>query len=286
MAEEGDVPPANPAADHPAVAAPPPAVSAVSVKLPPFWPADPEVWFAQVEAQFLTRGIRSQKTRFDYVVSSLNPEFATEVRDLLLRPPADNPYDTLKTELIKRTAASEQRKLQQLISGEELGDRKPTQLLRRMQQLLGDQPGAGTDANTFLRELFLQRLSPNVRMVLASADKNMELHKLADMADKVVEVAAPTVSTPQRSNNFEPRSHASLTSWPPSLVTALDDAATPGIDAPTAPPPKALQLQPNPSHSAGTTTTSVKLLRSARSHAVGETPRPDTRGDRCLRPSS
>ena len=72
-----------------------PTLAGVSIKLPPFWSADPEIWFVQVEAQFTTKGIVAQKTRYDYVVSSLTPEFAMEVRDLLLNPPANNPYDTL-----------------------------------------------------------------------------------------------------------------------------------------------------------------------------------------------
>ena len=184
--------------DPPAVETPvgptPATLASVSVKLPPFWPSDPEIWFAQVEATFTTRRITTEKTRFDYVIASLSPEVATEIRDLVLKPPETTPYKILKEQLIRRTAASEQRRLQQLFNAEELGDRKPTQLLRRMQQLLGER--ASTTDSTFLRELFLQRLPSNVRMVLASTNTTATLEELAELADKVVEVAAPAVAAP------------------------------------------------------------------------------------------
>ena len=79
-------------------------IAVINLKLPPFWPSDPEVWFAQVEAQFATRGITAQKTKFEYIVASLSPEYATEVRDLILHPPATRPYDSLRDQLVKRTA--------------------------------------------------------------------------------------------------------------------------------------------------------------------------------------
>ena len=62
-----------------------------------------------------------------------------------------------------------------------------------MQQLLGDKLGSA-DASSFLRQLFLQRLPANIQMVLASTDSSMALKKLADLADKVMEVATPTVA--------------------------------------------------------------------------------------------
>ena len=178
-------------------------LSAVSIKLPVFWPSDPQLWFAQVQAQFSTRGITNQKTMFDHVIALLSPEFAAEVCDLILTPPGETPYDVLKAQLIKRTAASEQRRLQQLFSAKELGDRNPTQLLRRLQQPVGDTPG--TDG-AFLRELFLQRLPNNVRMVLASTRGETSIDELAQLADKIIEVAVPqvaSVSTQPSSSDIE-----------------------------------------------------------------------------------
>ena len=76
-------------------------IGAVTLKIPPFWPADPQIWFGQVEAQFSTRGISSEKTKFDHIVASLAPEYAQEVRDLVLSPPSSTPYATLKAQLIQ-----------------------------------------------------------------------------------------------------------------------------------------------------------------------------------------
>ena len=70
-----------------------------------------------------------------------------EVHDLIIAPSAEHPYDALQEQLIKRTTASEQRKIQQLFHSEHLGNRKHTQLLQRLQQLLEEHTGPAD--NTF-----------------------------------------------------------------------------------------------------------------------------------------
>lgn len=69
-------------------------------------------------------------TEFFYVVSHLDPRYATEVEDIIVNPPADGKYGRLKKELIKRVSESREKKVHQLLTHEELGKRKPSQFLR------------------------------------------------------------------------------------------------------------------------------------------------------------
>ncbi|CAN7992089.1 unnamed protein product, partial [Ixodes hexagonus] len=179
------------------------------LRLPKFWAADPQLWFGQVESQFTTSHITSQAQRFHHVVAALPPEIAADIRDVILEPPTTNPYDVLKQELTKRTSASEHQRLQRLLTSEELGERTPSQLLRRLQQLLGEQ--AATFADALLRELFLQRLPNNVKMVLGAAS-GLALGQLAQLADTLMEVAAtqvaPVEATQAHRNGTSPDSSA------------------------------------------------------------------------------
>ena len=73
---------------------------AVALKLPTFWTAQPDVWFAQAEAQFNLRGITADDTKYYYVVAALDQDTATRVLDLISHPPEDSKYSTLKGRLI------------------------------------------------------------------------------------------------------------------------------------------------------------------------------------------
>lgn len=160
-------------------------VSRISVKVPPFWPADPDLWFAQLEQQFQVAGISNSDTKFAYVAGNLDQRYASEVRDILLNPPESDKYDALKEQLIRRIAASQEQKTRQLLEREEIGDRKPSQFLRHLQSLAGrDVP------DSLLKTLWIGRLPTPIQAILA-AQKGEKLDDLAQVADTINEATNP-----------------------------------------------------------------------------------------------
>ena len=167
-----------------APAALPAAISAVSIKLPPFWTTRPEVWFRQVEAQFATRNpaITIDLTKFNHVVAALDNVTAGEVEAIILSPPVDEKYEALKTALIGAFGKTQASKDMELLSLSGLGDRKPSSLLRHMESL-------NADPRTLLRALFLAQLPMEVRRVLAGSS-TAALKDLAREADAIMEAGS------------------------------------------------------------------------------------------------
>ncbi|XP_013163407.1 PREDICTED: uncharacterized protein LOC106114667, partial [Papilio xuthus] len=175
-------------------------VCKVGIRIPPFWPEEPEIWFAQVEGQFSIAGITSDSTKFNYAIGQLGNLYSKEVKDLIINPPSTNKFEKLKTELIKRLTASKEKKLTQLLMHEEMGDRKPSQFLRHLESLGGSQ--ISTD---FLKTVWVSRLPTGIQTVLAG-QTSTTIEEMADIADRINDLVPSTpqvASTSRQSENVD-----------------------------------------------------------------------------------
>lgn len=156
-------------------------ISTVSVKAPPFWKANPALWFCQLESQFETSRISLDKTKYHTAVTAIDSSILSQVSDIVLNPPTENLYLNLKTKLLERFADSDESRLKKLLTGLVLGDKRPSQLLREMKELAGN--GLGAEA---LKSLWLQRLPSQCQAILSISEDDID--RLATMADKIINV--------------------------------------------------------------------------------------------------
>ncbi|XP_054158534.1 uncharacterized protein LOC128956847 [Oppia nitens] len=153
-------------------------VDSVAVRPPPFYDSNPALWFGLLEGQFAANRISSDAVKYGSVLSALTVSQSTEVMDIITEPPATDKYKTIKDALISRLSTSNAKRLEQLIDREELGDRKPSQLLRRLRQLAGT--SVTDDA---LKTLWMRRLPNDTQKILKASRE--QLNTLADIADEI-----------------------------------------------------------------------------------------------------
>lgn len=152
----------------------------VANKIPNFWPENPRLWFIQIEA-ILSPQKTSDVNKYFMVVAKLSKEAIQQVADIVANPPENNKFETLKKRLLQIYEESETRQIQKLVSEMELGDQKPSQLLRRMRELARDKIEDDT-----LKILWQGHLPSSVRAVLTvTSTKNLE--ELAVIADKIMD---------------------------------------------------------------------------------------------------
>ncbi|KZC15052.1 hypothetical protein WN55_08981 [Dufourea novaeangliae] len=157
----------------------------VSIKLPPFWTKKPEVWFYQVEAQFEITGITVESTKFNYLVAQLELKYVENIWDLVSDRNITDKYTAAKERLLSIFKESENKRIRRLVTGIELGDTKPSQLLQKMRSLATDDI-----SDKVLKTLWLDKLADNVKNILLVSDENLE--KLAITADRIAEMSTGT----------------------------------------------------------------------------------------------
>lgn len=156
------------------------AINKVSIRVPPFWKPDPVLWFCQLEAQFAISGIVVDGTKYNTVVAHIESDILASVGDIIRNPPEQDKYVTLKNRLIHCHSDSEESRLKKLFNKCYLGDRRPSELYRQMQNL------AGTDSGTqLLKSLWVQKLPQQIQLVLSSLDdEETTVDKLVRVADR------------------------------------------------------------------------------------------------------
>ncbi|GFW56770.1 transposon Ty3-G Gag-Pol polyprotein [Trichonephila clavipes] len=140
-------------------------MSAVSIKIPPFWTDRPEIWFYQVEAQFQISRISLEETKFHYLVSQLEPKYVENIKDIV-NSKSDTKYTDSKNRLLSFFRESENIRIKRLLTGIELGDMKPSQLLQRLQTV------ATSDiSENLIKTLRLEKLPEPIKNILVDYGK-------------------------------------------------------------------------------------------------------------------
>lgn len=152
----------------------------IAMKIPRFWKENPCLWFAQIEAQFELHRISNERTKYFIILADLDTEILSQVSDIVTSPPADA-YNQIKQRLIEHFSVSEENRIKTLLTNLEIGDRKPSVLLREMKNLAN---GGVTD--DFLRTMWMQRLSSQTQAILATSSGSLD--NLAKMADKIGDI--------------------------------------------------------------------------------------------------
>ena len=151
-----------------------------TVNLPPFWSDNAAAWFALAESRFRMKRMYDEWDRYDCVISSLSKDSLRLIMDLITAPPDDEPYLAIKGRLLASHQLTDYQRIEQLLAMDNLGGRRPTELLAHMLELCP----AGEERSKFFAFHYLHRLPQELRIMLGD-DDHQDVQTLAAKADRL-----------------------------------------------------------------------------------------------------
>ena len=155
------------------------AVAAVAIKMLRFWPADPNTWIQQVEAQFALRNITQDDTKFYHVVAALDPPTARRLRHTIKTAPPGERYTALRGHLVSTFGLRGSDRANRVLNMPGLGDRSPSELMDEMLAL-----AEGHEPCFLFKQVFLNHMPPDLQLQLATQEFT-DAHEFSLLADQL-----------------------------------------------------------------------------------------------------
>ena len=123
------------------------------------------------------------------MLGALDYDTIADLADIVRNPLEIDKYEALKTATLARLTDSPDTQLHKLLTGIELGDKRPSQLLRHMRTLAGNRV-----SDDVFRVKWLNLLQQQTRRMLIVL-KKQTLEELAEVADEVHDMAPSILTT-------------------------------------------------------------------------------------------
>ncbi|GFX89473.1 uncharacterized protein TNCV_483081 [Trichonephila clavipes] len=168
----------------------------------------PEIWFYQVEAQFQISRISLEETKFHYLVSQLELKYVENIWDIV-NSKSDTKYTDSKNRLLSLFKDSENLRIKRLLTGIELGDMKPSQLLQKLKTV-----ATSNISDNLIKTLWLEKLPESIKIFWLSTGEatssrdQLLLDRIQSLEEQICQLSILHKSRTKERNSFRPKSRS------------------------------------------------------------------------------
>lgn len=162
-------------------------ISHVTVKAPIFYKRAPNMWFRQMESQFILARITKSETKFHHVLSALPEDIAINI-DI----DTCSDYEKLKEAVLLSVKPNQHELIDQALRGVELGDKRPTQMVSEIRRRFSQ---IGLEAEEkIIKSQIIAAVPHSIRSALVGHE-NTSVEEFSKIADSMLSIAS-TQSNP------------------------------------------------------------------------------------------